>query len=429
MQRGIWSLRSRLMLLVAATATCALSSCVDLSKPWESVGPMPGTGGRSSDGPFPTDDARDQGGGLDLGGGGAGGAIDASSGIGGAIDVGPGGAGGVGGAGIDAPLAGTGGSIVDADSGLDVPMGTGGGITGGRSGTGGISGTGGRGTTGGGNGGHMGGATGTGGKGTGGSATNSSATGGSGTGGSGTGGSGTGGSGTGGATVPGLVAYYKCNETSGTTLTDSSGNGHHGTLHGTFSFGTGKVGDALILAKSGSGYAALPPSVFAGKKNITIATWVWVTTLDNWSRIFDTGIMESPPLELGPGEGTTYMMLTPKSEHTGNLRFAISTNGFLNEESLNTTSATPVNTWIHVAIVLVEANGGAGWLYINGSPVVQNEATTIQPDDLGAIDYAFIGRSQFTNDPYFDGKIDELRVYDRELSASDIADLVRFTGP
>jgi len=54
---------------------------------------------------------------------------------------------------------------------------------------------------------------------------------------------------------------------------------------------------------------------------------------------------------------------------------------------------------------------------------------TLGPADLGTIDYAFIGRSQFGVDPHFDGMIDELRIYDRALSAAEVDALYKLTGP
>ena len=54
---------------------------------------------------------------------------------------------------------------------------------------------------------------------------------------------------------------------------------------------------------------------------------------------------------------------------------------------------------------------------------------TLTPADLGTIDYAYIGRSQFSVDPYFDGAIDDFRVYNRALSATEIQALYQFAGP
>ena len=53
---------------------------------------------------------------------------------------------------------------------------------------------------------------------------------------------------------------------------------------------------------------------------------------------------------------------------------------------------------------------------------------TLRPSDLGAIDYAYIGKSQFGADPYFDGQIDEFRVYGRALDATEIETLAQLTG-
>jgi hypothetical protein len=150
-----------------------------------------------------------------------------------------------------------------------------------------------------------------------------------------------------------------------------------------------------------------------------------VTTLDAWARIFDTGINAN--VAQAPIEGTKFMGLTAKSSNTNNLRWSISVNGFIHEESLNASSATPTGVWQHVVIVLEESSL-LGWLYINGSLVISDQ-TTIQPDDLGAIDYAFLGKSQFSVDPYFDGMLDEFRVYERALSASEVQALYQFAGP
>jgi hypothetical protein len=78
-----------------------------------------------------------------------------------------------------------------------------------------------------------------------------------------------------------------------------------------------------------------------------------------------------------------------------------------------------------VAIVL---NAGLGSLYINGVLAIASSSVTLRPADLGTIDYAFIGKCQFSVNPYFDGQIDDFRVYNRALSASEAQALYQFTG-
>jgi hypothetical protein len=233
--------------------------------------------------------------------------------------------------------------------------------------------------------------------------------------------------------VSGLLAYYKCEGATGTTLTDSSGKGNHGTLQvgaatdagaGStgYTFRAGKVGNALALAQAGQGYVSLPPAIFANTTDITIATWVNVTTSQNWQRVFDVGV--NAKLTRNPATGTLYMNLVPKNAGT-TLAFAISKDGFNNEQTL-TAAALATNTWRHVAVVL---SSGQGNLYLDGALVSGPSAISLRPTDLGAIDYANLGKSQFSADPYFDGQIDEFRVYGRALSATEIRELYQFAGP
>jgi hypothetical protein len=48
---------------------------------------------------------------------------------------------------------------------------------------------------------------------------------------------------------------------------------------------------------------------------------------------------------------------------------------------------------------------------------------TLKPADLGDMPNDWIGHSEFSYDPYFDGTIDEFRVYNRGLTSSEIAAL------
>ena len=224
--------------------------------------------------------------------------------------------------------------------------------------------------------------------------------------------------------LSGLLAYYKCESPTGTTLQDSSGNGNHGTLVGGtsgYSFAAGKVGNGLTLAKAGSGYVSVPPAVFANATNITVATWVYVTTAQNWQNVFNVGI--NAKLASNTSTGTHYMNLVPKNDGT-NLVFAISKDGYSNEQKV-TSTALATGTWKHVAVVL---GSGQGTLYVDGV-AASTGAISLRPADLGAIDYAYLGKSQFSSDPYFDGQLDEFRVYGRALSAAEILELYQFAGP
>ena len=83
----------------------------------------------------------------------------------------------------------------------------------------------------------------------------------------------------------------------------------------------------------------------------TVATWVNLDTLSNWTRIFDFGSGTS-----------TYMNLTPKNGANGKIRFTIQNNGS-SEQIIDGTSALATGGWHHVAVTL---NGATGILYVDG---------------------------------------------------------------
>jgi hypothetical protein len=133
-------------------------------------------------------------------------------------------------------------------------------------------------------------------------------------------------------------------------------------------------------------------------------------------------------LSRNPTSGTNtiaYMNFVPQGYQSGPAVFGITNTGYANEQRLSWTSALPTE-WKHLAIVL---SGSTGTLYVNGggSPIV-NTSMSLRPADLGNIDYAFIGRSPFSVDPYFDGAVDEFRVYNRALSSTEIQELYDLTA-
>jgi hypothetical protein len=114
------------------------------------------------------------------------------------------------------------------------------------------------------------------------------------------------------------------------------------------------------------------------------------------------------------------MFLTPMNGANNVLRFAITTASTGGEQQINGTSILPTGLWEHVAVTL---HGPVGILYVNGVPVGTNSSMTLNPAALGITTQNYIGKSQW-NDPYFNGSVDEFRIYDDALSANDVATLV-----
>jgi hypothetical protein len=85
------------------------------------------------------------------------------------------------------------------------------------------------------------------------------------------------------------------------------------------------------------------------------------------------------------------------------------------------TSALPVDAWSHVAVVL---GNGTAELFVNGV-LKASTATTIKPSDFNPV-LNYIGKSQWP-DPLFNGAIDDFRIYNHALTATDLADLAAAT--
>jgi|GEM_PF-205249 len=210
-----------------------------------------------------------------------------------------------------------------------------------------------------------------------------------------------------------MQALLMFNESAGATAADTTGNGWNGTLMNGPTRVAGKGGNAVSLNGTNQ-YVALPTSAVASLNNFTISTWVNLSAVSTWSRIFDFGT------------GTTsYMFLTPKNGANGFVRFAITTSGGTGEQRIDGQAALPTGVWTHVAVTVY---GNVGILYVNGVEVGRNSSLTLNPQSLGSTTQNWIGRSQFSGDPYLNGVVDDFRIYSGALSATDVQALANGTA-
>jgi hypothetical protein len=77
---------------------------------------------------------------------------------------------------------------------------------------------------------------------------------------------------------------------------------------------------------------------------------------------------------------------------------------------------------VHVAVTL---SGTVGTLYVDGSPVASQNEIWITPYQLGHTTRTWLGRSQYGGDPFFKGRMQDLRIYSWAQDAAFIADLAR----
>jgi hypothetical protein len=206
-----------------------------------------------------------------------------------------------------------------------------------------------------------------------------------------------------------LHTWLTFDQSSGTTAADATGNGHNAVLTNGPLWVAGRSGNAVSL-DGVDDYLALPAGALTDLSDFTIATWVYWNASQTWTRIFD----------LGSGTGR-YMYLTPRNG-AGVVRFATTVDGNYGEQGINGAAALPTGQWVHVAVTL---SGTTGTLYVNGVAVGTSTAIAHAPFRLGATTQNWIGRSQYTGDPSFNGKLDDFRIYSGALSAAQVAALAQ----
>ena len=207
-----------------------------------------------------------------------------------------------------------------------------------------------------------------------------------------------------------LHCHLKFDETSGATAADATGNKRLGTLCGNATWTQGKFGNAVKLASSSNQYVSLPAGVVSDLSDFTIACWVYMDSATNWGRIFDFGA------------GTERYMFLSASP----LRFAITGCGGNGEQRIDGSQPLPAGQWVHVAVTI---NGPTGTLYVNGMVVGENSNMAFAPFRLGATTNNYIGKSQYANDPYLNGKVDDFRIYRGPLTAAEVKALAAPGAP
>jgi len=209
----------------------------------------------------------------------------------------------------------------------------------------------------------------------------------------------------------GLVGWWKLDDGSGTSAADSSGNGNTGTLNGSPlpTWTTGKINGALTFDGS-SQYVTLASAALPS----TFSASLWFKTTSD-------GVLMSEqayPVGGGPGSHDPFLYV----QTTGILESSIYAG-----TGLTITTSSPVNdgNW-HNAVYTVNMSTSVQTFYLDGSSV--GSISGGAPE--GPFPYIYIGTGDttgFNNSNngwfYFNGTIDDVRVYNRALSASEIKNL------
>lgn len=206
----------------------------------------------------------------------------------------------------------------------------------------------------------------------------------------------------------GLVAYWPFDEDSGTTATEVVG-GHDGSLTGLPTIGsTGILGTTAYEFDGSGDYVTVPeaPALEMNNTNaVTVSMWVrkeavqsgWIALLQHSDQSYN--------LQFESGN-------TPA--------FTIYDGGW---NTANSGINVNTNQWYHIAGTF---DGSDIRIYVDG--VQEGTATANYIADASGFDIG-IGENLDATGRHFNGTIDEVRVYDRALSASEIEQLAEGSSP
>ncbi|MHC4561075.1 MAG: LamG-like jellyroll fold domain-containing protein, partial [Planctomycetota bacterium] len=204
-----------------------------------------------------------------------------------------------------------------------------------------------------------------------------------------------------------LIGWWMLDETAGLTARDSSGNRSDGTLtlmNPAQDWVTGKIGGALDFDGSNDYVDCGNDASLDITDEITLSTWIKMSSRparNHWSDVLWK-------------EGVYALYLTGQED----TETVLSAYFVLNTGTIDTWKDAdillPLNNWIHV-VVTFDGTDAKG--YVNGVlNLTKNKAGTIVTD-TGSLT---IGRS---DDEYFEGYVDDVRLYNRALSPDEIAEL------
>ena len=156
---------------------------------------------------------------------------------------------------------------------------------------------------------------------------------------------------------------------------------------------------ALTLKASSQQYASLPVATGGIGSDITLEAWVYANGAPaQFARILDLArARPTRTLILGFNAGKLFFEAYNSSTSLG---------------LLQDTQAFASNTWNHVAVTVNSFN--AVTLYVNGVVELSGSLSSNVPTAVRSSN--FVGHSNWPADPYFNGSISDVRIYDNARS-------------
>jgi len=210
----------------------------------------------------------------------------------------------------------------------------------------------------------------------------------------------------------GLVLYYTMDSIDGTTLLDNSGNNYHGTVYGAVP-ATGINGNALSF-DGVNDYTRTDSNITSGFTALTVSLWIKPQT---GGASYRCALHKSTDTSIGASEYWAGIS-------AGNfLTITIGSPTAPGAWAAGETTITPVlGTWYFLTATW---NGTTVIVYVNGTEV-KNYPLTVKTN----INYPTrLGASSDGASYQYSGLIDEVRLYNRALSAAEVKQLYKLNAP
>lgn len=241
----------------------------------------------------------------------------------------------------------------------------------------------------------------------------------------------------------GLIGYWQFERDNvSDVIRDRSGEGNDGRLINSSIAELGRYGRGLDVTGSSSSFASIDiqpgASLNSLRDQLTVTAWVYPDRCADFFSVVASRQLggEVHPDQFYLGFGPDIDLSSPRC---GEMSFKwhlstdgedCQTNAFLCD--INTVpsgqSGTNFNCWIHMAGTY---DGSLMRLYIDGEEIGQRSLTgniNLDPSRPLTIGVEENGGGNVPENP-FDGRIDEIRIYNRALSADEIAAIVSLEPP
>jgi len=229
-----------------------------------------------------------------------------------------------------------------------------------------------------------------------------------------------------GARADSLTGWWKLDESSGSTAYDSSGNGNNGTVNGSVVWQDdgGVIDGALDFDGNGDWVNISNPGEYSTEADFTWSAWI---------RLLDGQVITDGGVIIAKCPATGYYVNGAKCLYVaadGKLEFNV-----CGVDTLSPGALVKDGLWHHVALTVefetseINDNDTAK-LYIDGALTDNGTKSDWNVNTYSESDALKIGfaNSDFPAQTYFDGRMDDVRIYDYVLNANEIAGIFEDSG-